>query len=478
MVLIGITPSQNAETGRITISQSFLDAVRRTGALPVLLPLYAGDPALWDAMLACVDGLLLSGGGDIDPRLFGEEMHPKSGLPSPLRDEEEFYLCRRAVEMDMPVLGVCRGVQVLNCALGGTIFQDIPSQVPSALPHRRNDDEKGRVHEVDVTPGTLLHQITGLSRFGVNSLHHQSLKGIAPGLWVNAVSTDGIIEGAEMPGKNFVLGTQWHPEILSPDHPEAQAIFDAFIHTADKYLNRGKSAMKIIGLTPATDDKTGRIIINQDYLDAVRRANALPVLLPLYGDDPELWDEMLAHIDGLLITGGADVGPDTYGEEKLPLCGETAPLRDQQEFYLCKKALEMDLPILAICRGHQVLNCALGGTLYQDIEAQFGPELKHPRYEVPKDQVHEIALEKDSLIHQITGLDTIKVNSRHHQAVKTVGRGLKVTAHAPDGLIEGVELPGKKFAVGVQWHPESLSDYAPDAQALFDAFVKACGGNE
>ena len=231
--------------------------------------------------------------------------------------------------------------------------------------------------------------------------------------------------------------------------------------------------MRLIGITPALDDASGRITINQDYVDAVCRAGALPVLLPLTGDE-HLLAEMLRRIDGLLLTGGADVGPDMYGEEKLPLCGETSPRRDAMEFALCRGALEKDLPILAICRGHQVLNCALGGALYQDIEAQFGPELKHPRYEVPRDTVHAVRTEKDSRLFAITGMDTLMVNSRHHQAVKALGRGLRVSARATDGLIEGVELPGKRFVVGVQWHPESLSDRHPEAQALFNALVEAC----
>jgi len=235
--------------------------------------------------------------------------------------------------------------------------------------------------------------------------------------------------------------------------------------------------MKMIGVTCALSDQPGRLIINEDYMQAVIRAGGLPVLLPLTEDKAQ-WEEMLQRIDGLLLSGGSDVGPEYYGEETLPCCGETAPRRDIQEFYLCRRALEMDLPILAICRGHQVLNCALeGGTLYQDIAAQYGEALKHPRYEVPRDQVHEVTVEKDSRLHRITGLSTLKVNSRHHQAIKAVGKGAVISARATDGLIEGIEMPDKKFVVSIQWHPESLSDYAPDAQALFNAFVAACGGD-
>lgn len=475
MRMIGITPSLSA-SGRITISQNFLDAVRRAGALPVLLPLYGNAPETWEGMLESIDGLLLSGGGDIDPHLFGEEAIPQCHSPQPARDEMELYLCRRALEMDMPVLGICRGEQVLNCALGGTLYQDIDAQHRDPLPHSVSDRERESVHQAAIMENTLLKKITGLSEAGVNSLHHQAVKALGQGLIMNAVAPDGVAEGIEMPGRAFALGVQWHPEILaSVGRPEALAIFEAMLLACDK-CGKGerKSALPLIGVTPAVDDQTGRITINQDYLDALHRAGALPVLLPLYGDDPQIWDEIIARVDGLLLTGGADVGPENYGEEKTALCGETAPLRDHMEFALCRRALERDLPLMAICRGHQVLNCTLGGSLYQDIAAQFGDKLKHPRYEVPREQVHGVSLEKDTLLQRITGLNALQVNSRHHQAVQALGKGLRAAAYAPDGLIESVDMPGKRFVLSVQWHPESLSDYAPDAQALFDAFVKAC----
>ena len=231
--------------------------------------------------------------------------------------------------------------------------------------------------------------------------------------------------------------------------------------------------MRLIGVTPSQDDQTGRITVNQDYLDSVLRAGALPVLLPLLNEEKAL-EEMLRRVDGLLLTGGADVGPRMYGEETLPLCGQTAPLRDQMEFALCRRALAMGKPILAICRGHQVLNCALGGALYQDIAAQYGDQLRHPRSDAPREAVHDVSVAPGSRLAAITGRARLAVNSRHHQAVKTLGRGLAVSARATDGLIEGVELPGHPFAVGVQWHPESMSDRYPEQQALFQAFAEAC----
>ncbi|MDO5328485.1 MAG: gamma-glutamyl-gamma-aminobutyrate hydrolase family protein [Clostridia bacterium] len=231
--------------------------------------------------------------------------------------------------------------------------------------------------------------------------------------------------------------------------------------------------MRLIGITPTLTDK-GNITIGQDYIDAVIRAGALPVLLPLT-KNKTLMEEMLGHIDGLLLTGGDDVGPQMYGEEKLPCCGETAPRRDEMEFPLCRMALDRDMPILAICRGHQVLSCTLGGNMFQDIATQFSADLRHPRSDMPRDKVHKVLVEKGTLLHAITGQTELEVNSRHHQAVKMPGQGMTVCARATDGLIEAAELSGRKFVLGVQWHPESLSDRYPEAQALFNAFAEACG---
>ena len=231
--------------------------------------------------------------------------------------------------------------------------------------------------------------------------------------------------------------------------------------------------MRLIGLTPTLDDTTRQITVNQDYLDSVARSGALPVLLPLT-DSEAAWEEMLRRIDGLLLIGGGDVEPGEYGEEKLALCGDTVPARDKMELYLCRQALHLGMPLLGVCRGLQVLNVALGGTLYQDIAAQYGNALIHPRHDAPKGLVHGVRIIPGTRLHAVTGLDAFCVNSRHHQGIKALGQGLSACAIAPDGLIEGIELPGKSFVMAVQWHPESLSAFRPEAQALFNAFTEAC----
>ncbi len=232
--------------------------------------------------------------------------------------------------------------------------------------------------------------------------------------------------------------------------------------------------MRVIGVTASHDLETNRLVCYPDYYASVFQAGALPVILPLT-DDPAAWEEMLGRIDGLLLSGGDDVGPALYGEEKLLCCGDVSPLRDATEMGLCRLALEKDMPMLCICRGIQVLNVALGGTLYQDIGEQYGKQLPHPRFDIPRDKAHQVSVQPGTRLRQITGLDSFGVNSRHHQAIKDLAPGLVCSARAEDGLMEAVELPGKKFVVGVQWHPESLQDRYPEAKALFTAFAEACG---
>ena len=229
--------------------------------------------------------------------------------------------------------------------------------------------------------------------------------------------------------------------------------------------------MRLIGVVPSWEEQN-KITINQDYLDAVYQAGAMPVLLPITFDTQHL-ERFLDQVDGLLLTGGLDVDPSRYGEKKLPCCGTCSACRDRMEFPLCRMALERNIPILAICRGMQVLSCVLGGTLWEDIAVQSESTLLHARYDAPDTAVHEVSVRPGTLLHSIVATDVLPVNSRHHQGIRRLGEGLEITATAPDGLAEAVELPGKRFVLGVQWHPESLSKKTPAQQAIFDAFVHA-----
>ncbi|MDH7489573.1 MAG: gamma-glutamyl-gamma-aminobutyrate hydrolase family protein [Anaerolineae bacterium] len=222
--------------------------------------------------------------------------------------------------------------------------------------------------------------------------------------------------------------------------------------------------------------------MGQAYLSAVIAAGGVPVLLPLGLDEPRLL-RALDRADGLLLAGGEDIAPALFGEEPHPKLGKVDADRDAVEVALARRALEAGLPLLAICRGIQVLNVAAGGTLYQDIPSQVPGALKHNCFypEYPRDHIaHAVAIAPDSRLAAIVGqtaesLAAVPVNSLHHQSVKAVGTGLQVVAQAPDGIVEAVEATGEAWVLAVQWHPEELAASRADMAALFRAFVEAAG---
>jgi putative glutamine amidotransferase len=210
----------------------------------------------------------------------------------------------------------------------------------------------------------------------------------------------------------------------------------------------------------------------QFYLDAVNNAGGDPQIIS--SDSPlEEVDELVSHLNGLILSGGGDVQTRLYqGDESQPV-EEISKARDVLEIRLVKKALAADLPLLGICRGLQVINVAMGGTLITHIPAQYPSSLQHnnPSSQFPRDLIaHEVVLEPGSRLAGIYAQHQVRVNSRHHQAVKDPADGWWVTARATDGLIEALELPEARFAMGVQWHPENLQQLAGH-QNLFKALI-------
>ncbi len=227
-----------------------------------------------------------------------------------------------------------------------------------------------------------------------------------------------------------------------------------------------------IGIVPTQIDDM-KESISRAYPEAILAAGGLPVLLPVTSEEKRL-EMFLSQVDGLLMTGGGDVEPALYGEERLPVCGEASPERDAMEFPLLKMALAKKMPVLAICRGMQVLCAAMGGTLYQDLPTQFSAEIRHSRMDRPADPIHPVKLLPGTKLSEIIGTDRLEVNTRHHQGAKKLPDCLIPSAVAPDGLVEGIELADHPFAVGVQWHPESMQARYPLHRKIFDAFVSAC----
>jgi putative glutamine amidotransferase len=229
----------------------------------------------------------------------------------------------------------------------------------------------------------------------------------------------------------------------------------------------------LIGVIPLYDEERTSYWMLPGYMKGIEEAGGIPVMLPLTTDS-EVISKLAETFDGFLFTGGQDVDPALYGEEKKALCGAACAERDKLETELFRQVVELDKPAFGICRGIQMMNVALGGTLYQDIPSEMTTELQHsqkPPYDVP---VHSVIIEPGTLLHHIVQADTLRVNSYHHQGIKRLSDQLIPVAQAEDGLIEGVVLPGRRFILGVQWHPEYMYESDTYSLRLFQAFVQAC----
>lgn len=233
MVTIGITPNWNTSSKRIDIPNDYITAVIRAGALPLLFPLTDREDA-WKAMVDKVDGVIFSGGEDIDPKHFGEETEPYCGSIIRERDGQELFMYRYLKSLGKPFLAICRGVQLMNVAEGGTLYQDIYAQIPGLSIRHQRSDAQDDAHKVDIVPDTLLHSLLRAERVPVNSRHHQAAKEAAPGLRISARSEDGLIEGLEFENGYPGLGTQWHPENLSKNREDMQRLFDWLAREAEK----------------------------------------------------------------------------------------------------------------------------------------------------------------------------------------------------------------------------------------------------
>jgi putative glutamine amidotransferase len=219
------------------MGQRYVRVLADCGAVPVLIPPLQGDEPTLRAIFNQLDGLFLTGGVDIDPAHYGEDRHSACDEPDPARDWAELLLIRWALAERKPVLGVCRGIQVLNVACGGTLHQHLPEQMPAVkhdyFPRPGNDLTRDYLaHEVEVGRGTRLAEVMGEARPRVNSMHHQGIKRLAPGLSASAFAPDGLIEGVEMGGPGYVVGVQWHPEELADRHHGQRRLFSSFLEAS------------------------------------------------------------------------------------------------------------------------------------------------------------------------------------------------------------------------------------------------------
>lgn len=228
--VIGISSTKASSVGI-----NYVKSVRKAGGVPLIIPITTDEVEI-AKILETIDGLLMTGGEDVEPARYGEEAIPQLGKVNPERDEFDLTLVRQAVSKGIPVLAVCRGVQVMNVAFGGTLYQDIPSQLPQS--HIGHKVSSGNIvaHSINIAEETLLYRLLGKTA-EVNSIHHQSVKDVAPGFIVSAVSDDGIVEAIEKTGSECVIGVQFHPEgFVAEDNTSLLPLFRHLVQCAADYI--------------------------------------------------------------------------------------------------------------------------------------------------------------------------------------------------------------------------------------------------
>ena len=231
----------------------------------------------------------------------------------------------------------------------------------------------------------------------------------------------------------------------------------------------------VIGIVPLVDQEKESLWMLPGYMEGIMEAGGIPVILPLTSD-ADVIAQLLGTIQGVLLTGGHDIDPSLYGEERRPECGESCKERDEMETELLKQALEKNIPILGICRGIQFLNVHLGGTLYQDLVKQRPSTVEHhqkPPYDIP---IHDVEILEDGSLYRVLNTKKLSVNSYHHQAIKRKADTLKSMVVSEDGIVEAVEMTDKKFVWAVQWHPEFSHKTDANSRKIFEEFVKNCIG--
>ncbi len=230
----------------------------------------------------------------------------------------------------------------------------------------------------------------------------------------------------------------------------------------------------IIGITPLYDKDMDSYWMMPAYIDMVKYAGGIPVILPFTNNLKDV-SRIIDKLDGFIITGGPDVNPLIYKEEKMDVCGENLDIRDELEVAVIIEAMKKNKPLLGICRGFQLINAFLGGSLYQDIPSQFESNVNHRQEKPYSNASHSVKV--SGYLRDITNVDSLMVNSCHHQGIKVLSKELEAVGFSDDGLVEAFVIKDYKFGLGVQWHPEMLNKADNPSVDIFRSFVDACKSN-
>lgn len=226
--VIGIIPLVDTKKDSYWMLPGYMEGIQKAGGIPCMLPL-TSDEEILSQIVSETDGFLFTGGQDVSPELYGDKISPLCGEVCKKRDEMETILFRMAFALNKPLLGICRGIQFINAVMGGTLYQDLPTEHPSDTEHHHSPPYDRPVHSVKLVPDTPLYHILQTETLQVNSYHHQAIRQPAAGLAAMAFSEDGLIEAVYAPGKKFIWAVQWHPEFSYKNDPYSQKIFKAFV---------------------------------------------------------------------------------------------------------------------------------------------------------------------------------------------------------------------------------------------------------
>lgn len=226
--VIGLIPLYDDERDSYWMLPGYMKVLEKCGALPIMLPLTSDEEELTQSLKMC-DGLLLTGGHDVNPEMYQEPTRGTCGIPCKERDAMESFLLGKALEKNIPILGICRGIQFLNAYLGGSLYQDLPTEYECSVEHHMTPPYDREAHKVTILPNTILAEIFGAGILPVNSYHHQAVKKLAPGVTKMALSEDGLVEAISVDGQKFAVGVQWHPEFSYENNQESVKLVQTFV---------------------------------------------------------------------------------------------------------------------------------------------------------------------------------------------------------------------------------------------------------